>query len=73
MTPIWTPADFTETVHAANAESEYTGLTDEMRRAADLLEKLNRLYAVDPITGEWSPRLLRAEADHLDRPITGEI
>lgn len=74
MTPIWTPADFTDTVQAANAESEYAGLTDQMRTAAALLEKLNRLYAIeDPTTGEWSPTLLRDEADRLDRPIMGEI
>ncbi len=41
-------------------------VADEMRSAADLLEKFNRLYAVDnAATGEWSPQLLREQADYL--------
>lgn len=57
---------------------DYDGLTAEMRSAADLLEKFNRLYAVDGGAGEWSPNLLRKEADYLDcdlcnaGPIPGE-
>lgn len=47
-------------------------LAAEMRSAADLLEKFNRLYAVDGGAGEWSPNLLRKEADYLARPIPGE-
>lgn len=52
--------------------SEYATITAEMRTAADLLAKFNRLYAVDFEAGEWSPKLLRTEADHLDRPISEE-
>ena len=48
---------------------DYAGLTDEMRRAADLLDRLNGLYACTP-NCEWSPSLLRTEAEHLDRPIS---
>lgn len=57
---------------------DYDGLTAEMRSAADLLERLNRLYAVDPNASYWSPQLLRKEADYLDcdlcnaGPIPGE-
>jgi len=58
--------------------SDYIDLAAEMRSAADLLEKFNRLYAVDGGAGEWSPNLLRKEADYLDcdlcnaGPIPGE-
>lgn len=48
---------------------DYQGVTSQMRLAADLLEKFNHLYAVDRGAGEWSPNLLRTEADYLDRPI----
>ena len=45
-------------------------LTDEMRQAADILEKVSRLYDwKDPARGEWSARQLRCEADYLDRPV----
>ena len=45
-------------------------LTDEMRLAADIIEKYGRLCAyTDPKTAEWSPRQLRAEADYLDKPV----
>jgi hypothetical protein len=45
-------------------------ITDEMRLAADILEKVSRLYDwKDPERGEWSARQLRAEADHLEKPI----
>ena len=45
-------------------------LTDEMRQAADIIEKLSRLYDwKDPERGEWSARQLRYEADYLDRPV----
>jgi hypothetical protein len=45
-------------------------LTDEMRQAADILEKVSRLYDwKDPARGEWSARQLRREADYLDRPV----
>jgi hypothetical protein len=45
-------------------------ITDEMRLAADILEKLSKLYDwKDPQRGEWSARQLRAEADYLDKPV----
>jgi DNA-binding Xre family transcriptional regulator len=45
-------------------------ITDEMRQAADILEKVSRLYDwKDPARGEWSARQLRYEADYLDRPV----
>lgn len=45
-------------------------VAEEMRQAADLLEKFNRLYAVDnTATGEWSPQLLREQADYLGATI----
>lgn len=45
-------------------------ITDEMRQAADILEKVSRLYDwKDPARGEWSARQLRREADYLDRPV----
>lgn len=57
----------------AVAGSGYEGLSDEMRRAADTLERLNRLYAIgNTVLGQWSPQLLRSEADQLDRSIPGE-
>lgn len=49
--------------------SDYIDLAAEMRTAAVLLEKFNRLYAVNVNTGEWSPDTLRTEATYLDRPI----
>ena len=46
-------------------------LTDEIRQAADIIEKLGRLCAYkNPATAEWSPRQLRKEADYLDKPVT---
>ena len=51
--------------------SDYIDLPAEMRSAADLLEKFNRLYAVDGGAGEWSPNLLRKEADYLARRLLG--
>lgn len=45
-------------------------LTDEIRQAADIIERLNRLYGyIDAQTGEWSPKQLRKEADYLDKPV----
>lgn len=45
-------------------------LTDDMRQAADIIERLNRLHGYrDPQTGEWSPKQLRAEAAYLEKPI----
>lgn len=46
--------------------------TDEMRTAADIIEKVVRLYSLGTsdhvaISADW----LRAEADVLDRPIVG--
>ena len=52
--------------------SDYADLSAQMRAAAELLEKFNHLYAVDHGAGEWSPNLLRKEADYLARPIPGE-
>ena len=53
----------------SNLDSHMT-LTDEMRQAADILEKVSRLYDwKDPARGEWSARQLRREADYLDRPV----
>ena len=46
-------------------------LTDDMRQAADIIERLNRLHGyTEPQTGEWSPKQLRKEAEYLDRPLT---
>jgi len=39
----------------------------EMREAADTLEHINRLYGFRPDYAGWSPKGLRAEADHLDK------
>lgn len=48
-------------------------LADEMRRAADTLEKVARLYGSrNPATSTWTARRLRYEADILDRPIPGD-
>jgi hypothetical protein len=45
-------------------------LIDDMRQAADIIERLNRLHGYrDPQTGEWSPKQLRAEAAYLEKPI----
>jgi hypothetical protein len=45
-------------------------ITDEMRLAADILEKVSRLYDwKDPERGEWSARQLRTEANYLDKPV----
>ena len=45
-------------------------LTDEIRQAADIIEKLGRLHNYTrPETAEWSPKQLRAEADYLDKPV----
>lgn len=45
-------------------------LTDEIRQAADAVEKLCRLHGyTNPETGEWSAKQLRAEAAHLEKPI----
>ena len=45
-------------------------ITEEMRLAAQILEKVSRLYDwKDPERGEWSARQLRYEADYLDRPV----
>lgn len=51
--------------------SDYLDLADEMRAVAEKLEKFNKLYAVDGGAGEWSPNLLRKEAEYLARPIPG--
>ena len=46
-------------------------LTDELRQAADIIEKLGRLHGyTTPEAGEWSARQLRKEADYLDKAIT---
>lgn len=47
--------------------------TEEMRRVADFLEQLSKLYGYDPQRGTWSASSLRYEADHLDKPIIGEV
>jgi hypothetical protein len=45
-------------------------ITDEMRQAADILEKVSRLYDwKDPSRGEWSAAQLRREANYLDKPV----
>jgi hypothetical protein len=45
-------------------------IPDELRQAADIIEKLGRLHNYTrPETGEWSARQLRAEADYLEKPI----
>jgi hypothetical protein len=45
-------------------------ITDELRLAADIIEKIGRLHNYSrPETAEWSPRQLRAEADYLDKPV----
>jgi len=47
-------------------------LTDELRQAADILEKIGRLHGyTTPEAGEWSARQLRKEADYLDKPVMG--
>lgn len=46
-------------------------LTEELRQAADIIEKMGRLHGYQkPETGEWSAKQLRAEADYLDKPVT---
>jgi hypothetical protein len=46
-------------------------VTDEMREAADQLEKFSRLYGwKDPASGEWSAKQLRYEANYLDKSVT---
>ena len=43
-------------------------ITDELRQAADIIERLGRLHGYrNPETGEWSARQLRSEADYLDK------
>ena len=43
-------------------------VTDEMRRAADILEAVSTLYGwQDPARGEWSATQLRYEAAILDK------
>ena len=45
-------------------------LSDEIRQAADIIEKLGRLNNYTrPETAEWSPKQLRAEAAYLEKPI----
>ncbi len=45
-------------------------LSDELRQAADIIEKIARLHNyTQPETGQWSARQLRAEADYLEKPI----
>jgi hypothetical protein len=45
-------------------------ITDELRQAADIIEKIGRLHNYTrPETAEWSPKQLRAEADYLDKPV----
>lgn len=41
-------------------------LADELRTAATLLEKFNDLYSFHRIHGNWSPHMLRHEADYLE-------
>jgi hypothetical protein len=49
-------------------------LTDEMRLAADILEKVSRQYGwKDPASGEWSAKQLRYEANQLDKPIAKAV
>jgi hypothetical protein len=49
-------------------------ITDEMRLAADILEKVSRLYDwKNPERGEWSARQLRTEANYLDKPIARAV
>ena len=46
-------------------------LSDEIRQAADIIEKLCRLHGyTNPETGEWSAKQLRAEAAYLEQPLT---
>ena len=48
----------------------HMNITDEIRQAADIIEKLCRLHGYSsPETGEWSARQLRTEADYLDKPV----
>jgi hypothetical protein len=45
-------------------------ITDELRLAADIVEKIGRLHGyARPESAEWSPKQLRAEADYLDEPV----
>lgn len=51
----------------------FAELTDEMRTAADVLQKCSRLFGSrQPDTMAWTARRLRYEADVLDRPLTEE-
>lgn len=78
LTLVFSPDDFDQCAEQAiqivNDGDDYQSIPDQMRVAAALLEKFNRLYAVnDPELGEWSPKLLRAESDYLARPIIVEV
>lgn len=54
--------------------NEYRLLTDEMRDAAMLLEKVSRLYGSKlPDNMAWTAKRLRYEADVLDRPNVEEV
>jgi hypothetical protein len=45
-------------------------ITDELRLAADTIEKIGRLHNYTrPETAEWSAKQLRAEANYLDKPV----
>jgi len=45
-------------------------LSEELRQAADIIEKIGRLNNYTrPETAEWSAKQLRAEADYLEKPI----
>jgi uncharacterized protein involved in tolerance to divalent cations len=53
--------------------AEWSSLTEQMRAAAHILEKVSSLYGwKDPAKGEWSANQLRREADMLDKPIPSE-
>jgi hypothetical protein len=54
----------------SNLDSHMT-ITDELRQAADTLEKIGRLNNYTrPETAEWSAKQLRKEANYLDKPIS---
>ena len=45
-------------------------LSEELRQAADIIEKIGRLNNYTrPETAEWSAKQLRAEANYLEKPI----
>lgn len=50
---------------------DHDALIVDMRAAAAILERCNAAYAYHPTRGEWSPHLLRHEADYLERHADG--